>query len=377
MEEVKKVLANCPQALSSDEKLQARSNIGALSGVRVETPSGTTDLVPDSQGRVTVNLTDSVNVQSDWNQSNSAEPDYIKNKPSIPEKTSDLQNDSGFITAASVPTKTSDLQNDSGFITAASLPTFSGGLTENSGTVTVDNPMPAPTFGVNSHAYLRATDNPMAGEPDTVEWVQPFHVLGWDSGSTWEEVDLMSLKVQDTPQGDWGVQATGDGISMSGLRYLVPTTVANSFLKADANGKMAWESIPDLDVDYLVADGIEYYNLDSGDNYITLPWDDSRATILQLQSDASVDIYLETDSTTTVHSMLILANAGQGGVYYCAHVVVHYNDELGNARTWDIPFGTSNQGVIIDAFMKKVGSGLSATSIGRVTVRKQDEAVQF
>ena len=36
---------------------------------------------------------------------------------SIPSKTSDLTNDSGFITSASVPTKTSDLTNDSGFVT--------------------------------------------------------------------------------------------------------------------------------------------------------------------------------------------------------------------------------------------------------------------
>lgn len=35
----------------------------------------------------------------------------------LPTKTSDLTNDSGFITSASLPTKTSDLNNDSGFIT--------------------------------------------------------------------------------------------------------------------------------------------------------------------------------------------------------------------------------------------------------------------
>ena len=49
----------------------------------------------------------------------------------IPTKTSQLQNDSGFITSASVPTKTSQLQNDSGFITASSLPTV------NNGTLTI------------------------------------------------------------------------------------------------------------------------------------------------------------------------------------------------------------------------------------------------
>ena len=43
----------------------------------------------------------------------------------VPTKTSDLQNDSGFITASdipTIPTKTSQLTNDSGFITAADIP---------------------------------------------------------------------------------------------------------------------------------------------------------------------------------------------------------------------------------------------------------------
>ena len=38
-----------------------------------------------------------VNVQSDWNQSTNTADDYIKNKPTIPTKTSDLNNDSGFV----------------------------------------------------------------------------------------------------------------------------------------------------------------------------------------------------------------------------------------------------------------------------------------
>ena len=38
-----------------------------------------------------------VNVQSDWNQATSTADDYIKNKPAIPTKVSDLTNDSGFV----------------------------------------------------------------------------------------------------------------------------------------------------------------------------------------------------------------------------------------------------------------------------------------
>ena len=58
-----------------------------------------------------------VNVQSDWNITDNSSDAFIKNKPAIPAKTSDLTNDSGFITSAALPTKTSDLTNDSGFIT--------------------------------------------------------------------------------------------------------------------------------------------------------------------------------------------------------------------------------------------------------------------
>ena len=54
----------------------------------------------------------------------------------IPTKTSQLQNDSGFVTSASVPTKTSQLQNDSGFITSASVPTKTSQLQNDSGFIT-------------------------------------------------------------------------------------------------------------------------------------------------------------------------------------------------------------------------------------------------
>ena len=62
----------------------------------------------------------------------------------IPTKTSQLQNDSGFVTSASVPTKTSQLQNDSGFITSSSLPTV------NNGTLTIQqNGTTVGTFTAN------------------------------------------------------------------------------------------------------------------------------------------------------------------------------------------------------------------------------------
>lgn len=55
---------------------------------------------------------------------------------SIPTKTSDITNDSGFITSADLPTKTSDLTNDSGFITSSAIPTNVSAFTNDSGYLT-------------------------------------------------------------------------------------------------------------------------------------------------------------------------------------------------------------------------------------------------
>lgn len=61
--------------------------------------------------------------------------DELALKSDLPTKTSDLTNDSGFITSADVPTKTSDLTNDSGFITSAEIEPYHNSLTptENTG----------------------------------------------------------------------------------------------------------------------------------------------------------------------------------------------------------------------------------------------------
>ena len=82
----------------------------------------------------------------------------LENKPSIngtelvgnvtvniPTKTSDLTNDSGFITNADVPTKTSELTNDSGFITSADIPTKTSELTNDSGFITSEDIPTIPT----------------------------------------------------------------------------------------------------------------------------------------------------------------------------------------------------------------------------------------
>ena len=82
-EKIYKVLSNVPQTFSDAEKLQARTNIGAIGGVKVFDGSTTTTLEPDADGNVTVDLSNAGKVQSDWAETNSAEPSYILNKPDL------------------------------------------------------------------------------------------------------------------------------------------------------------------------------------------------------------------------------------------------------------------------------------------------------
>ena len=56
--------------------------------------------------------------------------------PNVPNVVSAFTNDVGYITSADLPTKTSDLANDSGFITASSIPTKTSDLTNDSGYIT-------------------------------------------------------------------------------------------------------------------------------------------------------------------------------------------------------------------------------------------------
>ena len=126
--------------------LTAKADVSAI-------PTKTSDLTNDSNFAVDANYvhTDNnyttaeknklagiaagaeVNVQSNWTQTNSSADDFIKNKPSIPAKTSDLTNDSGFITTSAIPTKVSAFTNDAGYLNG--IPDDSVGLNQLDSTI--------------------------------------------------------------------------------------------------------------------------------------------------------------------------------------------------------------------------------------------------
>ena len=80
--------------------------------------------------------------------------------PAIPTKTSELTNDSGFITSSAVPSRTSQLVNDSGFITSADVPTKTSELDNDSGFITsADIPTDVSAF-TNDAGYITNADIP-------------------------------------------------------------------------------------------------------------------------------------------------------------------------------------------------------------------------
>ena len=101
--------------------------------------SGDTTIIIDEGGQFTQQ-------QSNWLETDTTSPSYIQNKPTIPTKTSDLTNDSGFVTSSDVPTATSDLTNDSGFITLNDVPAqVNADWNSNSGASQILNKPTIPT----------------------------------------------------------------------------------------------------------------------------------------------------------------------------------------------------------------------------------------
>lgn len=110
---------------------QVNSDWTASSGVaeilhKPNIPSATSDLTNDS-GFITSSDVPAAQEQADWNESDTTDPAYIKNKPTIPaaQVNADWNSSTGvskILNKPSIPTNTSDLNNDSGFITVSDIP---------------------------------------------------------------------------------------------------------------------------------------------------------------------------------------------------------------------------------------------------------------
>lgn len=115
---------------------------------------------------------------------------------SIPTKTSQLTNDSGYITSDSIPTKTSQLTNDSGYITSADIPTKTSQLTNDSGFVTSDD-IPTNTSQLTNDSnfvsdanYVHTDNNFTTQEKDKLNGIASGAEVNVQSN--WDETDTSS-----------------------------------------------------------------------------------------------------------------------------------------------------------------------------------------
>ena len=163
-----KVAANLQQDYTEAEKAQARRNIGLA---EVAHTGDYNDLVNKPQQI-------SGQVQSDWAQTNDNAVDFIRHKPTIPtvndavftlqvngSQLATFTANSSTDTTANVviPTKTSDITNDSGFITSADLPSVGNGtITLQRNSTTVDsftvNQSSNKTINITVPEYTAGTD---------------------------------------------------------------------------------------------------------------------------------------------------------------------------------------------------------------------------
>lgn len=114
--EVDTALNGKQATLISGTNIKTINNTSLLGSGNISIQGGGTVTVDDSLSTTSTNpvqnkvITGALNGKA--NSSHTHTKSEITDFPSIPSKTSDLTNDSGFITSSSLPTKTSDLTND-------------------------------------------------------------------------------------------------------------------------------------------------------------------------------------------------------------------------------------------------------------------------
>lgn len=126
---------NSPQQINTalfelENKIRQLESAIKQSNNNIETSKVQTNLSLSSGQTYDINITGSATRASYADNSgtadNASHADTADIASNVPTKTSQLQNDSGFITDADIPTKTSDLINDSNFSSVEANPVLSG-----------------------------------------------------------------------------------------------------------------------------------------------------------------------------------------------------------------------------------------------------------
>ena len=266
---------------TGDVVLNAES-VGALPST-TKIPTATSDLTNDSgyitadgapvqsvdgqTGAVTTNavkttaqsLTDAQKSQARTNigagtSSFSGAYDDLTGKPTIPSKTSELDNDEGFITdaalepyakTADVPTKTSQLSNNSGFITSDDVPVKSVNGETGAVVLTQDDVGDGTTYVRTHNDFTDAAKQQINTNEDNIAML--------DSDMEAVQGDITTLKGNVTTLTN-ALGSKQDKITGGASTIADDNLTANRALVSDGNGKVAVSNVTATELGYL--DGV-------------------------------------------------------------------------------------------------------------------------
>ena len=311
--------------------------------VPVKSVDGATgDVVTNAVKTTTQTLTDAQKQQARTNigaGTSSFDGNYnsLTNKPTIPTKTSQLTNDSGFITNAAltgyakttdIPTKTSQLDNDSHYITASEAPVQSVNTKTGAVVLTQDDVGDGTTYVRTHNDFTNVLKTQINTNKDNIAMLDgDVEGLQTDVGTL--KTNVSSLQTALTSKQDVIVGAAST-ITDNNL-------VADRALISNSSGKVAVSNVTSTELGYL--DGV--------------------TSNVQTQLDKK----LEKAPVTSVNNKTgaVQLNASDVGALPDTTVIPSKTSQLDNDSGFitDIPIASATQlgGV-------KIGAGLSVTENG-------------
>lgn len=249
---------------SATSDLTNDSGYITAAGVPVQSVDGQTGEVVTNAVKTTAQtLTDVQKAQARTNigagtSSFSGAYDDLTGKPTIPSKTSELDNDSGFITnaalapyakTADVPTKTSQLNNDSGFVDAAgasaAAPVQSVNTKTGAVVLTQDDVGNGTTYVRTHNDFTDTAKQQINTNEDNIAML--------DSDMEAAQGDITTLKSNVTTL-TTALQSKQDKIVGGASTITDDNLAANRALVSDGNGKVAVSNVTNTELSYL--DGV-------------------------------------------------------------------------------------------------------------------------
>lgn len=239
------------------ETSQLTNNSGFITAndVPVQSVDGATGAVVTNAVKTTSqSLTDTQKAQARTNigaGTSSFDGNYesLSNKPAIPTQTSQLENNSGFITTADVPTKTSQLNNDSGFVDAAGASAVAPVQSVNAKTgavvLTQDDVGDGTTYVRTHNDFTDLAKQQINTNEDNIAML--------DSDMEAAQGDITTLKGNVTTL-TTALQSKQDKIVGGASTITDDNLTVNRALVSDGNGKVAVSNVTNTELGYL--DGV-------------------------------------------------------------------------------------------------------------------------